>query len=87
MVEKVIDVKTKTNLQSPFGIRKIDFKCPKRYKLLVKKDKNDIYWKHHNKIFNKDKKEAKFITLTPLPLINLRLKPLRSVKKVSKEAI
>ncbi len=60
MVEKVADIKEKANLQPPFGTRKIDSRCPKRYRLLVKKNKDDAYWEYRNEIFNKDKDKPKF---------------------------
>ena len=59
IVEKVIDTKIKVSLQPSFGTRKIDFKCPKRYKLSIKKAKNNTYWKQHNQTFNKNKEKAK----------------------------
>ena len=59
MVKKTIDAKAKTSLQSPFETRKIDSKCLKGYKPLVKKDKDNTYWKQRNKAFNRDKKKAK----------------------------
>ncbi len=43
MVEKTGDVEAKANLQPPFGIRKIDSKCLKRYRSLVNKDKENTY--------------------------------------------
>ena len=74
MVEKTGDVEAKANLQPPFYIRKIDFKYPKGYCLLPKKDKEDTYWVHRNKTSNKNKE--KLSPITPFPLINLRFKPL-----------
>lgn len=47
VIKKAIDVETKTSLQLLSGTRKIDSRCPKNYKLLVKKDKdeaNQEYW-------------------------------------------
>ena len=64
MVEKAIDAKAKTSLQLPFGIKKIDFKCPKGYKPLAKKEKNETSQKHQNR--DKDKDKTKFHN--PLPV-------------------
>ncbi len=58
MVEKAGDVEAKVNLQPPFYVREIDFKCLKGYRLSVKKDKEDIYWEPQNKA-SKDKNKAK----------------------------
>ncbi len=58
MVEKVGNIKVKTNLQPPSGTREIDSRCPKRYKPSVKKDKVDAYWEHCNEASNKDKEKA-----------------------------
>ncbi len=43
VVEKVVNAEAKANLQPPFGTREIDSRCPKGYRLLVKKDKDDAY--------------------------------------------
>ena len=59
IIEKTIDVEAKTSLQPLFGTRKINSKCPKRYKSLVKKDKDDTYWEQRDKASNRDKKKAK----------------------------
>ncbi len=59
MVEKAGDIEAKVNLQPPYYIREIDFRCLKDHYLLVKKDKNDTNWEHHNKASNKDKEKAK----------------------------
>ncbi len=59
VIEKAIDVEVKANLQPPSGTRKIDSKCPKKYRPLVKKDKDNAYWEHCNEISNKDKNKAK----------------------------
>ncbi len=59
IVEKTVDIKAKANLQSPSGTKEIDSRYPKRYRLSVKKNKNDAYWEHHDKTFNKDKDKTK----------------------------
>ncbi len=59
MVEKAIDVKIKANLQLASETREIDSRCLKRYRPLVKKDKDNTYQEHHNEISNKDKDKAK----------------------------
>ena len=58
VVEKVGDAKAKANLQPPFYVREIDSKCPKDYRPLVKKNKEDAHWEQHNKV-SKDKNKAK----------------------------
>ncbi len=58
VVEKAGDAKAKANLQLPFYIREINARCPKGHCLLVKKDKEDTYWKHHNEA-SKDKQKTK----------------------------
>lgn len=58
VVEKVDDVKTKTNLQSLFYIREIDSKYPKNHCLSGKKDKEDTYEEPCNEA-SKDKDKAK----------------------------
>ncbi len=60
MVEKAGDVEAKANLQPPFYVREIDFKCLKGHCPLAKKDKKDIYREPRNKASNKDKHKAKF---------------------------
>ena len=59
MVEKAIDAEAKASLQPPSGTRKIDSRCPERYKPLVKKNKDNAYWEQYNKAFNRDKEKAK----------------------------
>ncbi len=59
VVEKAVDIEAKANLQPPFGTKKIDSRYLKGYRPSVKKDKNNAYWEHHNKVFNKDKDKAK----------------------------
>ncbi len=59
VVEKAGDVEAKTNQQPPFYVREIDSKCPKTHRLLVKKNKEDTYWKPRNEASNKDKDKAK----------------------------
>ncbi len=58
MVERGGDVKAKANLQLPFYIREIDFRCPKSYCPLAKKDKEDTYQEPRNEA-SKDKDKAK----------------------------
>ncbi len=58
-LEKAVDAEVKANLQPPFGTRKIDSRYPKGYRSLIKKDKNDAYWKHCDEASNKDKEKAK----------------------------
>ncbi len=48
-MEKAGDIEAKTNLQPPFYVKEIDFKCPKDHRLLAKKDKTDTYWEPQNK--------------------------------------
>ncbi len=55
VVEKAIDVEVKPSLQPPFRTRKIDSKCPRGYRLSVKKDKNNTNRKYRNR----DKDKAK----------------------------
>ncbi len=59
MVEKANDVKAKANLQLLFYISEIDSRCPKGYRPLVKKDKDDANWEYRNEVSNKDKAKAK----------------------------
>ena len=40
-------------------IREIDFKCPKKHRLSVKKDKDNADQEHYDKTSNKDKEKAK----------------------------
>ncbi len=63
VVEKTGDVEAKANLQSPFYIREIDFRCLKGHRLLAKKDKEDTYWEPHNEA-SKDKDKAKSQTFS-----------------------
>ena len=58
VVEKIVNAKAKASLQLPSRIREINFRYPKRYKPLVKKDKDNAYWKQRDKTSNKDKKKA-----------------------------
>ncbi len=57
-MEKAGDVEAKTNLQPSFYVREIDARCPKDYRSLVKKDKEDTYREYRNKA-SKDKEKAK----------------------------
>ncbi len=59
IVEKAIDVEVKANLQPPFGTKEIDSRCPKKCRPLVKKNKDNTYWKHHDETSNKNKDKAK----------------------------
>ncbi len=43
VIEKTVNVEAKANLQPPSGTREIDTRCPKRYRSLVKKDKDNAY--------------------------------------------
>ncbi len=40
-MEKVVNVEAKANLQPLFKMKKIDSRCSKGYRPLVKKDKDD----------------------------------------------
>ena len=59
MVEKVVGAEVKASLQLPSGTREINSRYPKRYKPLIKKDKNNAYWEHCKEVFNKDKNKTK----------------------------
>ena len=59
VVEKGIDIEAKINLQLLSGTKKIDFRCPKRYRPSVKKNKDDAYWEQHDEASNRDKEKAK----------------------------
>lgn len=59
VVKKANNVEAKTNLQPSFFVKEIDFSYLNYHRLLVKKEKNNVYWKYCNKTFNKDKKKAK----------------------------
>ena len=59
MIEKVADIKAKTNLQPSFIVGRIDSKCPKGYYLLIKRKKEDANWEHRNEAFSNNKKKAK----------------------------
>ncbi len=58
VVEKTGDAKAKANLQLPFYVREIDSRCPKGYRLLAKKDKENTYREPQNEA-SKDKNKAK----------------------------
>ena len=81
-MEKARDAEAKANLQPPFYVRKIDSKYLKNYCSSVKKEKEDANWEHCNEASSKTKK--KLSPITPLLLINLRLRP---PKSISKEAV
>ncbi len=59
IVEKALNVEVNANLQLFSRTRKINFKCLKRYKPSVKKDKDDAYQEHRKEASNKDKEKAK----------------------------
>ena len=59
MVEKTVDIEAKTSLQSPFGTREINSRYRKRYKPLIKKDKDNGYWEQRDETSNRNKKKAK----------------------------
>ena len=59
VVEKTVDVEAKAGLQPLFGTKKIDSRCPKGYRLLIKKDKDNTYWEYCNEASNRDKKKVK----------------------------
>ena len=59
MIEKAVNIEAKASLQPPSETKKIDSKYPKRYKPLVKKDKDDVYWDQHDKASNRNKKKTK----------------------------
>ncbi len=60
MVENAVNVKVKANLQPTSETKEIDSRYPKEYRLLVKKNKEDAYEEHCDKVSNKDKEKAKF---------------------------
>lgn len=57
MVEKIVNIEVKTNLQSLSGTRKINSRCLKGHRLSIKKDKNNTNWEHWDG--DKDKDKAK----------------------------
>ncbi len=59
VVEKAVNIEAKANLQPLSGTKEIDFRCSKRYKPSVKKDKDNAYQEHRNEVFNKNKNKAK----------------------------
>ena len=63
VVEKTGNTKAKSNLQPAFYVREIDSRCPKSHCPLVKKNKKDTYWEHHNEVF-KDKEKDKSYNLS-----------------------
>ena len=60
-MEKAGDVEAKANFQLPFYVREINSKCPKGYRLSVKKDKEDANREHRDKA-SKDKDKTKSYT-------------------------
>ena len=59
MVEKAVNAKTKAGLQPSPETKKIDSRCPKKYRLSIKKDKDNAYWEQYNEATNRDKEKAK----------------------------
>ena len=82
-MEKAGDVEAKAKLQLLFYVWEINFKCPKDYRPLVKKDKKDTNGEYRNDVSSKDKEETKSYNL--LLLISLRPRLPRSVNKTDKE--
>ncbi len=60
MVEKAINAEAKASLQPPSGTRGINSRYPKRYRPLVKKDKDDAYREQRNEASNRDKEKTRF---------------------------
>ena len=86
MIEKAVDIKIKTSLQSPFKTKKIDFRYSKDYKLLAKKKMKSI-----KSIEIETKTKIRLSPTTPclLTRISLKLRLLRktNVIKAAKRAI
>ena len=59
MIKKVVNIEAKVGLQLSSGTRKIDSKCAKVYGPFVKKVKENAYWEHYNKAFNRNKEKTK----------------------------
>lgn len=59
MIEKTINTKAKAGLQLLFRTKKINARYSKRYRLSVKKDKDDNYQEYYDKASNKDKDNIK----------------------------
>ncbi len=59
MVEKALDVEVKANLQPPSGTREINSRCPRDYRLSIKKDKDNVNQEHRDEIPNQDKDKVK----------------------------
>ena len=57
-MKKAGDVKAKANLQLPFYVKDINTRCPKDYRPLAEKNKENTYWEPQNKA-SKDKDKAK----------------------------
>ncbi len=49
VIKKIVNIEAKANLQPASGTRKINSKCQKDYKPLVKKDKDNVNWEYRNK--------------------------------------
>ncbi len=58
IVEKAIDIEVKTSLKLPSGTRKIDFRYPKGYRPVVKKDKDNSNQEYRDEDKNKDKTKS-----------------------------
>ncbi len=58
MVEKAGDIETKANLLPSFYAREINAKCLKKYRPLVKKNKENTYWEYRDET-SKDKDKVK----------------------------
>ncbi len=59
VVEKAVNIEVKASLSSPSMTREINSRCPKGYRPLVKKNKNNINWEHWDEVPNKDKDKVK----------------------------
>ena len=59
MIEKVINAEVKAGIQPSFRTKKINFRYSKRYRPLIKKNKDNAYQKQRNEATNRDKKKAK----------------------------
>ncbi len=57
-MEKAGNEEAKANLQPPFYVRDINTRCPKGYRPLAKKDKEDAYQEPRDEASNKDKAKS-----------------------------
>lgn len=55
MVENAEDIEVKANLQPPSETKEINFRYPRSYRLLAKKNKDNVNWEHWNKVKDKAK--------------------------------